>query len=578
MRKHDFLMSGSQTIAFLMLSAGSLLSAQTFGPITGYNQDIIANGTGNASQSTTIGLDEANTRALLSSDFKADSSSPAPAYSLPADGQIPSLINPSVVYRLADYSANNALYLTPDYVIGSANSQNEGTLSFQASDVATLYILSSAAGGGSSNIPYTAQINFSDGTSQTTTVQAKDWYGNSGFAVKGIGRINISNNNVEGDSENPRLYEDAIPIATANQSKTITGVTFTFNGDSSAAYANEIRLAILSVSASSQAVTQNLTVNTYSGGPAVITTSNGELSLMAQLNGNYTDDVTWTVIPGTGNASIDQYAKVTALADGTVKVMATLNSDPAVSGSLEITISGQQPGYCQAYFVNGCSYLYIDKVSTTGATGNLNNISSGCSNSNSQAGYADFSNLTLTASKNSTVTMDLGFSTDTAYLSAWIDWNGDRIFSDDERIYESQNSESTSTTISFTVPDNAVTGTVLMRLKAVNGWVGSGACGYNSMGEVEDYSVEIQEVNLATNEAVKAEDMLGIYPNPATDKVYIKTREKIESFELYTMSGAIVKKGTAVESIDTSNLPSGAYILKVILKNKGAVVKKIIRK
>ncbi|MCS3531424.1 T9SS type A sorting domain-containing protein [Chryseobacterium sp. JUb7] len=577
MRKVDFFNVTKSAFGIILLSSGSLLSAQNIGNITGFNQDIIANGTGNASQSTTIGLDEVNTRALVSLDFKATSSSSAPNYGLPANGQITSIMNSGVVYQLGNYSSNNALYLTPAYVTGSANTQNTGTLSFQTTNVATLYILSSAAGGGSNNIPYTAQINFSDGTNQISTVQAKDWYGNAGFAIKGIGRVNISNNNLEGDSENPRLYEDAITIDPANQSKTITGVTFTFNGDSSAAYANEIRLSILSVAASSQAVTNNLAVKTYNGGPATITTNNGTLSLMAELNGSYTGDITWKIVAGTGNATIDQYAKVTALSNGTVKAVATLDSDPAVQGELDITISGQSGGYCESYFVNGCSYLYIDNVSTTGAASNLNNISSGCSNNNSLTGYANFTSLSLGVIKGSTVNMNLDFSTNTAYLSAWIDWNGDNVFTDDEMIYQSSSEEPNAAAFSFTVPTTAVTGTVRMRLKAVNGWVGSGACGYNSIGEVEDYNVNIQNNNLSTVENNKTEEVIGIYPNPTSDQVNIKTNQKVEAVELYSIAGNLITKEKDTRTVNLKHLPNGLYLLKVYLKNQ-VVVKKIIKK
>lgn len=215
--------------------------------ITGFNYDIIANGIGDASASSDLGLDEVNSRALVSLDFQATASSSFPTYGLPADGVINSANTSGVTFQLADYSGPNALYLTPSYVTGSVNTQSSGTLSFSADNVGNIYILSAAAGGGSSNLPYTAVVNFSDGSSQTADLQAKDWYDGSGYAIQGIGRVNRANNNLEGTASNPRLYEDVITLYPANQTKIITGITFSFAGDSTAPWANEIRLAILAV-------------------------------------------------------------------------------------------------------------------------------------------------------------------------------------------------------------------------------------------------------------------------------------------------------------------------------------------
>src|SRR5690606_4664152 len=128
-----------------------------------------------------------------------------------------------ITYQLADYSGANALYLTPPHVASSVNTQSSGTLSFSASDVGKIYILSAGCGFGDdyASLPYTATVNFGDGTSQTETLQLRDWYNQTGFAIQGIGRVHRTNNNLEGDSSNPRLYEEIITLNTENQSKTI---------------------------------------------------------------------------------------------------------------------------------------------------------------------------------------------------------------------------------------------------------------------------------------------------------------------------------------------------------------------
>ncbi|MHA3788065.1 Ig-like domain-containing protein [Flavobacterium hauense] len=481
----------------------------TYGPVTisnGFNRDIIANGIGNASSSSDIGLDEVNSRALVSLDFKAVVGNNAPTRGLPADGIINSANTAGVTYKLANYTGANALYLTPSYVTGSINTVNSGTLSFQAQNVGKIYVLSSAAGGGSTNLPFTATVNFSDATTQVVTLQAKDWYSGAGYVAKGIGRVNRTNNNLEGDAENPRLYENVINLNTANQSKTITGISFSFSGDQSAEYGNEIRLAILSVTTAAPSVAvQGLVVKTTGGdASATINTNSGTLDLNAYQNDLYVadNDITWSIVPGgTGYANVGMYGVVTAVANGTVTVRATLISDSSVFGDFQLTISGQVSGYCEVYFINGCQPASISNFYTTGGSPNINNASSGCLGSNGLNGYSDYSSTILGAARNTTVTFNFVFTSEAAYapyLSAWIDWNHDFIFQDSERVFLSQGQESDNfVQFTATVPANAVLGQTKMRFKAVGGWEGSGACGYNSFGEIEDYTITITEQTVA---------------------------------------------------------------------------------
>ncbi|MFP5439501.1 MAG: GEVED domain-containing protein [Bacteroidia bacterium] len=484
-------------------------SAQERSGITGFNYDIIANGIGNAAESSQLGLDEVNARALVSLDFRSTTNSAIPTYGLPVNGIINSANTPGVSFQLENYAAKNALYLTPSYVTGSANSTNTGTLSFEAQNAGTVYILSSAAGGGSNNLTFNATINFTDGTTQVATVQANDWYNNSGFAIKGIGRVNRANNNLEGDFENPRLYENSIVITNENIGKTISGITFSFSGDASAEYGNEIRLAILSITTTQgqvNPVEDVITIETSGNVPATITTSSGTLALTAYLNGVYASDsdVTWSIVDGgTGSASVDMYGRVTASGNGTVVVRATLNSNTDVYGEIEVTITNQSAGYCEAYFINGCAPMSINSVTTTGGSTNINNTASGCSNDNGLTGYGDFTAQAVTASPGDTVSFNLNYSANSAYLSVWIDWNHDFIFADSERVYFTGNAEAQSrTAFTVTVPQDAALTATRIRIKAVNGWEGSGPCGYNSFGEVEDYTFTIVEGTTVNPESV----------------------------------------------------------------------------
>ncbi|MGA2406256.1 MAG: Ig-like domain-containing protein [Bacteroidales bacterium] len=82
---------------------------------------------------------------------------------------------------------------------------------------------------------------------------------------------------------------------------------------------------------------------TGAGGATVITTDNGTLQLSATvLPGNATDKtVTWSIVNGTGEATISSTGLVTAVDNGSVTARATANDGSGVSGTLDITISNQ---------------------------------------------------------------------------------------------------------------------------------------------------------------------------------------------------------------------------------------------
>ncbi len=82
---------------------------------------------------------------------------------------------------------------------------------------------------------------------------------------------------------------------------------------------------------------------TSEGGANTISTKGGTLQMIATvLPENATEqNVTWSVVPGSGSASISTDGLLAAIADGTVTVKATSTDGGNVSGSMAITISNQ---------------------------------------------------------------------------------------------------------------------------------------------------------------------------------------------------------------------------------------------
>jgi extracellular elastinolytic metalloproteinase len=89
--------------------------------------------------------------------------------------------------------------------------------------------------------------------------------------------------------------------------------------------------------------------------------------------------------------------------------------------------------------------------------------------------------------------------------------------------------------------------------------------------QIEDFSIPVECEALATSESAFSENDISIYPNPAKNQVFIKAKnlkaasEKI-NVAIYDFSGKKVDEQminiSDGESIDTSKLPDGIYVLK----------------
>ncbi|MET3538484.1 fibronectin type III domain-containing protein [Chryseobacterium limigenitum] len=207
------------TIALLSASSVIAQNFQTMPVQSGYNADVIANGVGSSTISTTTDVDGVSF-AFVAKDFLLTSSSSPLTYGIPSDGMINSVVagTPGLSYKLGDLSGNNSLKL--------ANTNDTGTLVFSAPKAAvTLYMLSTSGSGASTA---NVVVTFTDNSTQTfTNVSVSDWYGGTNFAIQGIGRINRNTDVLEANSTNPRLYQNALAIDAVNQTKPIQSVTVT---------------------------------------------------------------------------------------------------------------------------------------------------------------------------------------------------------------------------------------------------------------------------------------------------------------------------------------------------------------
>lgn len=194
--------------------------------VSGFTEDIVANGVGTMTSSTTMAADDAGF-CLLSADWKLNAGDPPLTTGLPANGIITSTAITGLTYQIqptaTPYAGNNSLR------INQSGAANAGILTLTAPErYSELYFLV-FTGSGSSDIDVT--VTFADATSQNFPGNIiPDWY-LTGLPVEisGFGRGDLGNNNVETPTGNPKLFRLQLSISTANQSKNITSITFTRN-------------------------------------------------------------------------------------------------------------------------------------------------------------------------------------------------------------------------------------------------------------------------------------------------------------------------------------------------------------
>jgi PKD repeat protein len=183
----------------------------------GFNTDVIANGVGTGLVTTTGDCDAFND-AYVSNGWQQTSSSALCTTGLPATGLVNSAATAGLTFQLGNYSANNDLRIPTNNA--------PATLTFQTAMAAQTVYICAITGNGSSTM--TAQVNFTDGTSQTQAgIIVDDWFGGANVALTGFQRIDRGTNILSSAVNGPNLYQYTIAVDAANQTKLIQSIQFT---------------------------------------------------------------------------------------------------------------------------------------------------------------------------------------------------------------------------------------------------------------------------------------------------------------------------------------------------------------
>lgn len=190
--------------------------------LSGYNSDVIANGIGAPTTSTSTSFDNVNW-CLVAQNYQLSSTSSGPTYYLPNSGIINSSYTSGVSWQLASYSGNNSLKLT--------TINQSGTLTLLNNTLKGDVHLLVGAGDATSGVTGNITVTFTDNTSQTfSNITFTDWYNSAtNVATQGIGRVARVTGLTDGTATQPRLFEIKLSMTLANSIKPIASITVVKN-------------------------------------------------------------------------------------------------------------------------------------------------------------------------------------------------------------------------------------------------------------------------------------------------------------------------------------------------------------
>lgn len=591
-----------RVLPMMTLFAASLMNAQNFQTMpvqSGYTADVIANDVGSAMTSTTEDVDGVSF-AFVARDFKLNATSTPITYGLPVNGIINSAVasTPGLSFKLGDLYGNNSLKIS-----SNTTGSNSGTLSFITPVPAfKVYMLST---GGSGTCTVNVTVNFTDATSQTFSgVAISDWYGGTSYAVQGIGRINRSNNVLEPNSTNPRLYQSVLTIDAANQTKPIQSVTvakvggtgianiFAFSAD---AYTDCVAPTLQPVGtltstsaqvswtipSSVQAVSYDVYYSTTNTAPTSTTVPNHP-----GVTGN-----TFT-IPSLSPSTVYYYWVRSNCST------ATAQSGWSLSGTFTTLCGTVVPSYTHDFssFPGTCWTAALSggtpATAPTGTTpywfsGGFLGVGSGGSATinlytTGRTGWLKTLPFNLSAGSYK-VKFDYGV---TAYFSTAASPMG----SDDVVHFLVSNDGGTTWTILETWNEaNAPTNTSTQYSYNLTGYNSANTvfAFYGTDGAVNDDpdynfyvdNFKVESALLSTSEIKEGVKKASVHPNPFKDILYISDSREVKSVTVGDTSGRTVKTFTgALKELDLSTLNTGLYFVTIYFKDGSQSTVKAVRK
>ncbi len=330
------------------------------------------------------------------------------------------------------------------------------------------------------------------------------------------------------------------------------------------------------------AVTPVAPVANFSGTP--LTLAVGGSVQFTDLTTNLPTSWSWAISPGTagttwsyigGTSATSQHPQVQFNTAGQYTITLTASNAIGSDGETKtnyITVTAAPTGPCAATST-ACTYESINNVTL----GSINNTT-GCTN------YGNYTNMSTTLMKGQSYTASMipqaEGTVGSAYtgdeLAIYIDWNNDNDFTDaDERVGYVLVAAGWSNQFPFTVPMTAATGTLKMRCR-ISYSVDAGPispCGTTTDGEVEDYSVIVQNAAAAGIDENNVFGAVNVFPNPFNETLTVDLTSVKEgvSVQIFDLAGKLLKtieNQSGMLEINMAGYAKGMY--QVMLKTGDA--------
>jgi hypothetical protein len=334
-------------VAFLTILFAGRASA-TYVPVTltGFNQDVIADGIGMPTTSTTVAFDN-SINCLVAPTYQQTATSPLPVNSLPASGTISSVQTTGLNFQLVNVTTpgNNSLRLTGTLF---------DTLTFSNQTyIGDIYMLAAAGDAGTSNfIGATVKVLFTDNSIYTfPAISIGDWFNQTSYAIQGVGRVNRSSGVLDAPTTlNPRLYEYKLVMPVNQYTKQIAGIII-----NKTATQGTINVMAVTVDNQTCLPPQNLTLN----GSATMTSANFSWTALTGVLG-YECAVTTTATPPASGTFVSTNAySATSLNNGSAYYLHVRTKCSATSFSIWNTITFTTPA---------CPTVPVSTISTSNIT------------------------------------------------------------------------------------------------------------------------------------------------------------------------------------------------------------------
>ncbi|MBU2938164.1 fibronectin type III domain-containing protein [Lacinutrix sp. C3R15] len=140
--------------------------------------------------------------------------------------------------------------------------------------------------------------------------------------------------------------------------------------------------------------------------------------------------------------------------------------------------------YCYSEVSQPRDYYYISRVG-------LNTID----NSSSYSAYTDFTDISTNLVAGDTYSIFITVTADNNYNTSygvWIDYNADGVYDSEERVFATNMGSNVPAAGTFTVPEDVISTTTSMRVSMRNGSSIPQPCEDYSIGEVEEYTINLQ--------------------------------------------------------------------------------------